>query len=121
VEREVRRQPLRGRRVHAALPVANRDGGGGRLTVLVEHAERQLVRRVRREQDLDVAAEAEVLRALADVERDLRRPLAHVAAVELDHAVLELQPGQLLAGQRPAGEERQVQPAVLHFLLRRVV
>ena len=43
----------------------------------------------------DVVAEADVLRALADVEGELCRALAGVAAVELDDAVFELEAGEL--------------------------
>ncbi len=48
------------------------------------------------EQHVDLVAEAQVLRALADVERQLGLALAGVAAVELDDAIFQLQARQVL-------------------------
>ncbi len=61
---------------------------------MVPDAEGDLDRGDAFEQDRDLAPEAEVLRPLPDVEREGRFAAAEVAAVELDEAVLALEPRQ---------------------------
>ena len=111
MEREVGREPLRLRGVLAPLPVADDEGGHRRASVVVEHAQADVVGREAVEEDGHVVAEADVLRALPDVEGELRFAPAPVAAVELDDAVLHLQPGEARLERRLV-EHRDFEPAV---------
>ena len=65
------------------------------LIVFILHAERDLARGQTVEQQIDFIAKAEVLRALADIEEELRFALSRVPAVELDDAVFEFESAQL--------------------------
>src|SRR5260370_91825 len=62
-------------------------------------------------------AEAEILRALADVEREDRLALAGLCAVNQRDRVFDLEAAKLL-GERLAGEQLNVEKAVLDILVR---
>ena len=89
MKREVRREALGLRGVDAALRVANDEAGGARLVVFVLHTERDFRRGQTGEKQIHLVAKTDVLRALADVETNLRLALAGVAAVELHEAILD--------------------------------
>ena len=63
------------------------------------------------EQDRHLAAEAEVLRPLADVEADRRLALAGLAAVDKQDGVLDLQAAQVRR-HRLVGEHLHVEEAL---------
>ena len=65
----------------------------------------------RREQHLDVVAEPDVLRPLADVEAHDRRSLARIAAVNLEDEVFDAEPRQALPHRRPI-EDRDLCPSI---------
>ena len=117
VKGKVGREPLGLRRIDAALRVANDERRHGGLAVLVHHAEDDGARGQAAEENIDLAAEAEILGALADIEGEPGFALADVAAVEGDDAVLDLQSAQRLA-HRLAIIHFAVEPAIGDIALR---
>ena len=109
VEEKVRFKPLGAQRINASDGIANFECCRRRLAGLVLHAEGDGLRRRAVEQHIDFAAKAEVLRALAGVEGNLRLALAGVPAEELDDPVLQRQSAERVA-QRLLVEHREVQP-----------
>src|SRR5262245_56957739 len=97
MKRKIRRQPLGHRRIDAALGVTDRQACGRRLAVFVENAKSDDMCRLAIEDDIHLVAETEILRPLADVERNLRFALARIAAVKLDDAVFERQSPERLS------------------------
>ena len=91
----------------------DQERSGGRLVVGIEHAQCHLRGRARREKDVDIVAETQVLRALPDVEAQLALALAGIAGIKLQDAVLHLQAGQSLA-HRLFVEHLQIEPAPAH-------
>ena len=94
MEKEIRREPAAGRRIHPAHPVAKDERGHRRSSVLVPHVEHHRHRGLALKQDVDVAAETQVLRSLTDVEADPRLALAGIARIDLDDPVLQAQARQ---------------------------
>src|SRR5207249_4901635 len=85
LEGQVGSEPLRRRRVETVLRVADDERGHAGAPVLVADAQRDRPRGERVEDDHDVVAEADVLSALADVERDAGRALRDLhAALRVD-------------------------------------
>ena len=111
MEEEIRREAAAGRGINSPHPVADDERGGRRLPVLVADPEHHRHARFGLEQHIHVAAEAQVLRPLADVEADLRLPLAGIPAVDLDDPVLQAEPREGLH-HRPVVVHRQVHPAL---------
>ena len=68
-------------------------------------------RRLAREKNVDLAAEAQILRSLADIEADPRLALAGVAAINLHDAILEAQSGKGPL-ERPVIEHDHIGPAL---------
>src|SRR5262249_18509909 len=89
VEEEIGGQAAAGRGINAAQGVAEDEGGHARPSVLVPDVEDDRDGRLAVEEDVDVAAEAQVLRPLADVEADLRLALPGVPAIDLDDAIFD--------------------------------
>src|SRR5436853_6936418 len=81
--------------IDVALGIANLETGGGGLADFIRNFQRDGRGGLAVEQDGYFAAEAEVLRALADVEVDLGGAFAFVAAVHLDDAILYFQAAEL--------------------------
>jgi hypothetical protein len=79
VKKEVVPQPARTGRVNAVAPVANDELGRRRSAVVVDDFQRHVDRRLALKQQIHLAVEAQVLRALADVERELRLSRTAVA------------------------------------------
>ena len=106
LEEEVGRQTLGDVRIDAFLIVAHEETGRRRLPVLVLHAQADGMRRRRGEQHLDVVAEADILRALADAESEDRGSLPGVAAVDLQDRVLDRESREARAHRRPVDRSR---------------
>ena len=68
LKEEVGRQPLGLRRIDAGLRVADQERRSGGLIVGILDVQLHLSRGLAAEQDVDGTAEAEILRALADIE-----------------------------------------------------
>ena len=94
LEEEIGRKPFRGIRIDPVEAVANQKRRDRRPTVLVAEANRHSPRRQRGKENGDVVSESDVLRALTDVESDLRRSLTAVAAVDLENHIFDGKPGQ---------------------------
>ena len=92
---EIRREPFRLARINAALRVANLETASGRLSVFVEDVESDRARRLRIKQNIDFIAEAEILRALPDIEHQFGFAFAGVAAVKLNDAIFEAEATQV--------------------------
>jgi len=88
---EVGRESLGLRRVNALLLIANDKPRSAGPIVFIAHAQRDRVGGCATKQEVGLIAKADVLSALADVERKLRLPLAGVAAVELDDPIFEFE------------------------------
>ena len=94
VEEEIGGEAAARRRVDAAELVADDERGRRRPTVGVLHPERHGDGRLDREQDVDVAAEPEILAPLPRVEHQLGLAMAGVAAGDLEDAILHRQAGE---------------------------
>ena len=91
MKEEVGSQPAAGRRINPAHPVAKDERRHRRACILVANVENERHRRLAGKEDINIAAEAQVLSALADVEADLRFTLAGIPAVDLQDLILEAQ------------------------------
>ena len=91
LEEQVGGDALGLRGMDAARAVEEGEVGDGRRAVVVADAEPDRDGRAHVEEDRHLAAEAEVLRPLADVEADRRLSLARLAAVEQGQGVLDPQ------------------------------
>ena len=109
---QVRRQALARRRIQARGGVANDEPRHRRAPLLVFDPKRDVPCRRGGEHHGEVAAKADVLRALTDVKRQVGAQPARIATVDLDDAVLERQAGQPV-GQRLFVEQRDVGPTLL--------
>ena len=118
VKMKVRRKPLGLRRIDVSKFVSKFKTGGGRLAVFVEHLEREFAGWLAVKEQIDLAAEAEILRSLANVEAELGVALASVAAVKLDDAILQGQAAERL-GERLGIVHRQAKPTIDDLALRR--
>ena len=116
---KVRCKPLGLLRIHAAKFVANFKTGGGRLAVFVEHLKRELAGLLAVKEQIDIAAEAEILRSLANVEAELGVAFASVATVKLDAAILQGQATERF-GERLGIVHRQAKPTIDDLALRRI-
>src|SRR3954449_4805964 len=87
LEEKVGCEALRDIRINPFRVVLDEKSGCGGLAVFVEHLETDRMRRHDGEQNVDVVAEAYVLRALPDVEAEGRGSLADIAAVDLQDGI----------------------------------
>ena len=92
MEEEIGREAAAGRGIDAPQAVAKNERRHRRTAVLVANVDNHCDRGFAVEQDVDVAAETQVLRSLTDVETDPGLALARIAAVDLHDAVLQAQP-----------------------------
>src|SRR3954467_10961659 len=89
LERQIGSETLQPVRIHALAIVADEKRRGGRAPVLVAHTQLDRMRRGRAKHDPDLIPEPDVLGPLTDVEAQDRRSLPRVAAVDLQHRVLD--------------------------------
>src|SRR5215831_1892906 len=94
LEEEIGREPFGGVGIEAVQAVADLEGRRRWPAVFIFDTQRDLAGGERRKQDRDVVAEADVLRALADVEADLGGALARVAATDFEDRVFEREAGE---------------------------
>src|ERR1700722_18436760 len=94
LKEEVRSQALGGIRIEPVEPVANDKRSQGRVAGFVAHAQLDAPCRKGIEQYQNVITEANILAALPDIEADLRRALPAVAAIDLQNAIVQGQPGE---------------------------
>lgn len=80
---EIGGEALGGRRVDAALRIADEKTGDGGIAIFVENAESDRQGGLSGEENIHLIAEADVLRALSDVEHELGFTLSCVAAIDL--------------------------------------
>src|SRR5439155_8910438 len=83
LEEEIRREALGLRRIHSPQRIAYQERRCRGLVVRIKNAQRDSRRRPDREQDVDLAAETEILRPLAHVERELRFAFPAFSRVQL--------------------------------------
>ena len=102
LKEQVRPEPFRLRREHVPGRVFEREPAHGRRAIEILHVEFDGVRGLHVEQDGHLAAEAEVLIPLADVEADGDFPLARFARINQGEGVFDAQAAQL-GRQRRAG------------------
>jgi hypothetical protein len=112
LKEEIGREPLRPRRVDAAGRVAKAEPPHGRCAVSVQHLQLDRHGGPDIEQDRHLAAEAEILRALADIEGQRGLALPRFRGVQDGEDVLHLQSRELGRHGR-AGEDLGVEKAVL--------
>src|ERR1051326_195795 len=91
MKRKIGGEPLGLRRINSPLRVANDEFCGGGLVVFIADPQRDGAGGEASEKSVHFVAKTDVLRTLADVERDLRFAVSGIAAVELDDAVFERQ------------------------------
>ena len=116
LEREVRGESFRRIRIDPPLQVLDREGRDRRFAFLIADPQRDGPRLLDVEQHQDVVAETDVLRSLPYVERDLRRALTVVPAVDLQDLVLDAQT------RKPRRHRRilvhlEIRPALFDMLL----
>ena len=110
VEKEVGSQTSRGIRIDSSLFVAEEKRRGGRLAIEILHSQRDFNRWQTSEEHRSRIPEADVLRALPDIEAHFRFPLADVAAVDLQDAVFQREAAQLRR-ERLLVEQDRIHPS----------
>src|SRR5207247_10091772 len=89
VEEEIGREPLGLRWIDPALGIANEQAAGRGRAIIVKDVKAHLAAGLTFEQNGDLAAKAQILRALADVEAERSLALSGATAAKLQETVFE--------------------------------
>ena len=111
MEEEVGSQSSRRRGINPPLRVSEQKRSHRGTAIDIKDVESDGHRGLGGEQDVEIAAEPQILRPLADIEPKLRLASARVSAVNRDQAVFDLQAGESFI-ERAIVEARHVHPAL---------
>src|SRR5690606_4170721 len=117
MEEEVGGEPPRACGIDATAMVADHELARRRSAVMVEYFERNLNGGATLEQDWDFAPKAEILCALADIERERCFAFTGIATVDLHEPILELETAEFRY-ERLLVKQLDVQPPIFHVASR---